>query len=46
MTIGTMNEYNTGYIKGEIIRLDDLVEDTHMANDIYNELLQGLYLGG
>lgn len=36
------NDGNT-FVKGEIIRIN-LIEDDHMQNEIYNELLKGVYL--
>jgi len=32
------------FIKGQVIRLNNLNEDDHMANEIYNELYKGVYL--
>ena len=31
-------------IKGQIIRLPNLKDDNHMAKEIYNEILKGVYL--
>lgn len=55
MAIGTMSNYigNTwsyngieskGYIKGQLIRLDDTVEDFHLINAISGELNKGVYI--
>lgn len=45
--IGTISAYisNTEerYIQGQIIRLDGLGEDSHLANDLYNEVNKGLF---
>lgn len=46
MEISTLSKYNNGYIKGRLIRLDDLNDDSHVADDIYAEVSRGLYLGG
>ena len=46
MKIGKLNEYNLGegnFYKGQLIRLN-LNVDSHMAYEIYNELLKGVYL--
>lgn len=43
MNIGTINGL-TGFVKGQIIRLNDLNEDNHMANVIYEEINKGVYL--
>lgn len=32
------------YFKGRLIRIEELGEDNHIACDIYNELLKGVYL--
>jgi len=32
------------FIKGQVIRLTGLNDEDHMANEIYNELLKGVYL--
>lgn len=47
MTIGTIQEYlksDTSYIKGQIIRLEPLDEDYHLATAIYDEINKGLYI--
>lgn len=57
MRIGTLSDYvdniwsydtitARNYVKGKIIRLDDLDHDTHLANTIAKEINQGLYFGG
>ena len=46
MKVGKLNEYSLGegnFYKGQLIRLN-LRVDSHMAYDIYNELLKGVYL--
>lgn len=57
MRIGTISNYVSNvwsyddiiaqnYIKGRIIRLEALKDDTHIANTISKELNKGLYFGG
>ena len=43
MKIGTINDL-TGFVKGQIIRLNELNEDNHMANAIYEEINKGVYI--
>ena len=48
MRIGQISEFldlsqEFNYIKGEFIHLDDLSEDSHMADAIYDELSKGVY---
>ena len=46
MKVGKLNEYQLGegnFYKGKLIRLN-LHVDSHMAYEIYNELLKGVYL--
>ena len=46
MRIGTISEFKQDeptYIKGQLIRLDDLHTDTNLINDIYTELYKGVY---
>ncbi len=46
MRIGTIAEFKQDeptYIKGQLIRLDDLHTDTNLINDIYTELYKGVY---
>ena len=46
MKIGKLNEYHLGegnFYKGQFIRLN-LNVDSHMAYEIYNELVKGVYL--
>ena len=46
MKIGKLNEYHLGegnFYKGQLIRLN-LNIDSHMAYEIYNELVKGVYL--
>ena len=47
MAIGTLNNYavNSGYLKGKLIRLNDLKDDSHIANAIYEEVDKGFYEG-
>ena len=45
MKIGTMSSFiGTGYFKGQMIRFNNLKEDTHMANAIYEEINKGVYI--
>lgn len=46
MKIGKLNDYQLGednFYKGQLIRLN-LNIDSHMAYEIYNELVKGVYL--
>lgn len=47
MAIGTLQEYATagGYLKGKMIRLNELNDDSHIANAIYEEVDKGFYEG-
>ena len=47
MAIGTLTDYiNTGtYMKGKMIRLNELNDDSHIANAIYEEVAKGFYEG-
>ena len=48
MAIGKIADYldseEQHYFKGRVIRFDGLEDDSHIANEIYNELLKGAYL--
>jgi hypothetical protein len=33
-----------GYFKGQLIRLEDIGDDFHVANTIANELYKGVYI--
>lgn len=47
MAIGSIGDYLTEekhYFKGKVIRLDSLDDDSHTANEIYNEISKGVYL--
>lgn len=57
MRIGTLADYvdniwsyeditARNYVKGKLIRLTDIDEDTHIVNTIAKEINQGLYFGG
>lgn len=35
---------NTGYLQADLIRNDEIAEDSHVVEDIYNELTKGVYL--
>jgi len=50
MTVGRVETINNSlsedeerFVKGQIIRLEFLEEDSHLANDIYNEVNKGLF---
>ena len=47
MAIGTLTDYiNVGtYMKGKMIRLNELNDDSHIANAIYEEVAKGFYEG-
>ena len=47
MAIGKLSDYATtgGYLKGQMIRLSDLNDDSHIANAIYEEVSKGFYEG-
>lgn len=49
MRIGTLSEFmnfngELNYFKGELIRNDDIADDPHTLNAIYEELLKGVYI--
>lgn len=48
MSIGYIKDYiaNSNYIKGQMIKINDLNEDSNMSNAIYSEINRGLYIGG
>ena len=49
MAIGTIYEYlqpNESYIKGQIIRLENLDSEYHLAKVIAKEINQGIYING
>lgn len=46
MRIGTLEEFkktDMSYIKGSLIRLDDIHGDSRLLNDIYSELYKGVF---
>jgi len=46
MRIGTISEFlenGSSFVKGQIIRLENLAEDNHLAGEIYNEIAKGVY---
>lgn len=47
MAIGSLIDYSTAgsYLKGQMIRLNDLNDDSHVANAIYEEVNKGFYEG-
>lgn len=47
MAIGKIRDYSTAdsYIKGQMIRLENLGDDSHIANAIYEEINKGFYNG-
>lgn len=47
MKIGKLKNYTLGehkFYKGQLIRLPDITEDSHVIYEIYNELNKGVYL--
>ena len=49
MRIGTLEEFSSSsselsYFKGVLIRNDEIADDTHILNNIYEELLKGVYI--
>lgn len=50
MKISTLNAYSTStdydkvYVKGQLIRLDNINDDFHVADAIYQETLKGFYI--
>lgn len=48
MATGKLSDYiSTGephFFLGQLIRIPDLAHDNHMANEIYNELLKGVFI--
>jgi hypothetical protein len=47
MAIGALKDYtiNGGFLQGKMIRLNDLNDDSHIANAIYEEVAKGFYEG-
>lgn len=47
MAIGSLIDYSAAgsYLKGKMIRLNDLNDDSHVANAIYEEVNKGFYEG-
>ena len=48
MAIDTLNAYasNGGKLKGKMIRLETLKDDSHVADAIYQEVDKGFYTQG
>lgn len=49
MRIGTLNDFmiydgDIHYFKGSLIRNDEIADDSHVLNAIYEELLKGVYI--
>lgn len=49
MRIGCLGDYygisgELNYFKGELIRCDEIADDYHVLNDIYQELLKGVFI--
>ena len=49
MRIGTLEEFMTygnglSYFKGALIRADEIADDSHIVESIYEELLKGVYI--
>jgi hypothetical protein len=47
--IGRINDYlsplgEVSYVKGQIIRLEDIYEDTHVINQISEEIYKGVFI--
>ena len=45
-TIGHYMNYTEQFIKGQVIRLPDVIDDAHIANEIYNEINKGVFIYG
>ena len=47
MAVGQLQQYATagGYLKGKMIRLLDINDDSHIAQAIYEEVAKGFYEG-
>ena len=47
MAVGRLIDYATagGYLKGKMIRILDLGDDSHIAQAIYEEVNKGFYEG-
>ena len=45
-TIGQYMNYTEQFIKGQVIRLPDVIDDAHVANEIYNEINKGVFIYG
>ena len=47
MAIGKLQEYMTdgGFVQGKLIRLNDLNDDSHISQAIYEEVAKGFYNG-
>lgn len=45
MRIGAIQDFlpQSSFIKGQLIRLEDLPEDSHLVSEIYNEIAKGVY---
>lgn len=46
MKIGKLIDYvgEDGFVKGQLIRIEGFTEDSHVLNEIYNEISKGVYL--
>ena len=48
MAIGKLGDYidnsEKHYFRGRLIRIESLEDDSHIANEIYNEMNKGVYL--
>lgn len=43
--IGYLGQYmNNGYLQADLIRNDEIIDDTHLLEDIYIELTKGVYI--
>lgn len=49
--IGSINEYSTSqelervFVKGQLIRVQNIPEDFHVVNELYKEVEKGFYTG-
>lgn len=50
MRVGQLTEFlhptDETFVKGRILRLEGISDDFHILNDIFQEISQGLYIGG
>ena len=52
MAIGRLTDYDNSneldkvFVKGQLIRLDDIKEDFHIVDELYKEVDKGFYVKG